>query len=184
MDNKSGEGQWPTVVMAKSDQCACVVKSHGLEWIDGRSTIRPTDQINGQTNKRMASASALAQKMKTHKWNEMKFVSKTHCVPIIWSFEMMKWILFFYGLVWFLLRGEAIGKPLVKGMWCAVLWHCHVKIETKTKPKTKNEKERYSFGLNSIQFLSLQLNWPLSFQFFSKIMCTQPKAAHILRISL
>lgn len=30
MDNKSGEGQWPAVVMAKNDQRARIVKSHGF----------------------------------------------------------------------------------------------------------------------------------------------------------
>lgn len=30
MDNKSGEGQWATVVIANNGQRACIVKSHGF----------------------------------------------------------------------------------------------------------------------------------------------------------
>lgn len=31
MDNKSGKGQWPALVMAEKERRACVVKRHGFE---------------------------------------------------------------------------------------------------------------------------------------------------------
>lgn len=127
MDNKSGEGQWPAVVMAKNDQRARIVKSHGfgMNW----QTINYlTNSPNKWPKRTNGWLSIRTQKTKQHtNWNEIckQNTQSSECPNhlIIWNDEMDFMLLLCLGSVRF-----RFGLDIEKAL--EVQWHCHIRRKT------------------------------------------------------